>query len=110
VRTLDDYNERLDERVVPVLRGIALDADDLVRRDGIQRLMCRFALDVGAIEAAHGIRFDQYFAPEVEALTAWPSSRAHCGDGVRPVPQGAARPRTLFAGDLRHNKSIGRHA
>jgi oxygen-independent coproporphyrinogen-3 oxidase len=70
VRTLEDYYARLDEGVVPVLRGVALDADDLVRRDVIQRLMCRFALDFGAIEAAHHIRFDQYFARELEALTA----------------------------------------
>jgi oxygen-independent coproporphyrinogen-3 oxidase len=70
VRTLDDYYARLDEKVLPVLRGIALDADDLLRRDVIQSLMCRFALDFASVETEHGIRFDRYFAAELEALAA----------------------------------------
>jgi oxygen-independent coproporphyrinogen-3 oxidase len=51
-----------------VLRGIALDADDLLRRDVIQRLMCEFRLDYRAVERTHGIRFDERFATELAAL------------------------------------------
>jgi oxygen-independent coproporphyrinogen-3 oxidase len=68
VRTLDEYYALLDAQTLPVLRGIALDADDLLRRDVIQRLMCGFALDYAAIESAHGIRFGEYFGPESAAL------------------------------------------
>jgi oxygen-independent coproporphyrinogen-3 oxidase len=68
VKTLDEYYARLDAQMLPVLRGATLDADDLLRRDVIQRLMCDFALDSDAIEAAYNIQFGEYFGPEVEAL------------------------------------------
>jgi oxygen-independent coproporphyrinogen III oxidase len=68
VKTLDKYYAALDERRLPVLRGIALDADDLLRRDVIQRLMCEFRLDYRAIERTHGIRFGERFATELAAL------------------------------------------
>jgi oxygen-independent coproporphyrinogen-3 oxidase len=54
--------------MLPVLRGATLDADDLLRRDVIQRLMCDFVLDCAAIEDAHHVRFGEYFASEMEAL------------------------------------------
>jgi oxygen-independent coproporphyrinogen III oxidase len=68
VKTLDQYYAALDERRLPVMRGIALDADDLLRRDIIQKLMCEFRLDYAAVERAYGIRFDERFAPELAAL------------------------------------------
>ena len=67
-RTLDEYYERLDRGVLPVMRGVELSGDDVVRRDAIQRLMCDFDLDFAAFGATHGIRFDDYFAPELAAL------------------------------------------
>jgi oxygen-independent coproporphyrinogen III oxidase len=70
VRTLDDYYARMASGMLPTLRGIELTFDDLVRRDVIQRVMCDFALDFSAIEAAHGIDFSGYFAVELEALDA----------------------------------------
>jgi oxygen-independent coproporphyrinogen-3 oxidase len=68
VKTLDEYYERLDAQTLPVKRGVALTDDDLVRRDAIQRLMCDFDLDFAAFGAKHGIRFTEYFAPELAAL------------------------------------------
>ncbi len=68
VKLLDAYYERLDARMLPVVRGIALDADDVLRRSVIQSLMCHFDLDYGAIESAHGIRFSEYFDEELESL------------------------------------------
>lgn len=50
------------------MRGVTLDADDLLRRDVIQKLMCNFDLDFGEVERAHGIRFAETFAPELAAL------------------------------------------
>jgi len=49
VKTLDKYYEALDERRLPVMRGVTLTADDLLRRDVIQKLMCEFLLDFYAI-------------------------------------------------------------
>lgn len=68
VKTLDEYYERLDGGLLPVFRGIELDADDLLRRSIIQSLMCHFELSLVSVEAAHGIDFRTYFAAELEAL------------------------------------------
>ncbi len=50
------------------MRGVTLDADDLLRRDVIQKLMCEFRLDFAALERRHGICFAERFAPELAAL------------------------------------------
>ncbi len=68
VRTLDEYYDRLDKNELPVLRGIVLTADDLVRRDVIASLMCRFELSIPAVEARHTIHFHDYFAAEWPAV------------------------------------------
>jgi oxygen-independent coproporphyrinogen III oxidase len=68
VRTLDDYYDRLDANALPCFRGWQLSADDRLRRDVIQALMCHFTLDFAAIESAHDISFGDYFGAELEAL------------------------------------------
>jgi oxygen-independent coproporphyrinogen-3 oxidase len=68
VRTLDDYYDRLDADGLPCFRGWQLSADDRLRRDVIQALMCQFTVGVAAIEAAHDITFGDYFAVELGAL------------------------------------------
>jgi oxygen-independent coproporphyrinogen-3 oxidase len=68
VKTLDEYYDRLDEGVLPVMRGIELTADDLVRRALIQCLMCQFEVPIESIEIAHLIDFKKYFAHEIEDL------------------------------------------
>ena len=68
VKTLDAYYQALDERRLPVMRGIALGDDDLLRRHILQQLMCEFRVDMRRIEHAHGIRFGDRFAAELTAL------------------------------------------
>ena len=70
VKTLDEYYDRLDRDELPVLRGIELTADDLLRRSIIQALMCHFELSTESIEIAHLIKFDEYFADELADLRA----------------------------------------
>src|SRR3990167_4324704 len=67
-RTLDEYYDRLDHGVLPVMRGLALNSDDLVRRAVIQALMCHFSLSFRAIEIAYLIDFRRYFATELREL------------------------------------------
>ena len=67
-RTLDEYYDSLDRGVLPVMRGLELAADDLLRRSIIQALMCHFELSIESIEIAHLIDFKSYFGPEIEAL------------------------------------------
>jgi oxygen-independent coproporphyrinogen III oxidase len=68
VRTLDKYYDRLDANTLPCFRGWRLSADDLVRRDVIQALMCQFTLSFAYVERTHSIAFRDYFATELEAL------------------------------------------
>nr|WP_294867344.1 oxygen-independent coproporphyrinogen III oxidase [uncultured Pseudogulbenkiania sp.] len=67
-KDLEGYYTALDENRLPVLRGMVLDGDDILRRSIIQALMCRFALSVEAIEQVHGINFAEYFAAEMPAI------------------------------------------
>lgn len=68
VKTLDEYYDALDRDELPVLRGIELTADDLLRRSIIQSLMCHFELSIESVEIAHLIKFPEYFAEELEDL------------------------------------------
>ncbi|HEX8963813.1 MAG TPA: oxygen-independent coproporphyrinogen III oxidase [Rhodocyclaceae bacterium] len=67
-RTLDEYYDSLDRGVLPVMRGLELTADDLLRRSIIQALMCHFELSLESIEIAHLIDFKSYFAAELADL------------------------------------------
>ncbi len=64
----EEYYAALDRGVLPIMRGMALDADDLVRREIIQALMCHFALSKQAFNSGFGIDFDSYFATELAEL------------------------------------------
>lgn len=67
-RNINEYYDALDCNVLPVMRGIELTADDLLRRSIIQSLMCHFALSIESVEIAHLIDFQKYFAVELEEL------------------------------------------
>jgi oxygen-independent coproporphyrinogen-3 oxidase len=68
VRTLEDYYDRLDRGVLPVMRGIELTADDVLRRTVIQSLMCHGAVSIEGIELGHLIDFRTYFQAELDEL------------------------------------------
>ena len=67
-RDLPGYYMALDNDRLPVVRGIALDVDDVVRRAAINELMCQGVLDMHAFGERHGIVFADYFAAELERL------------------------------------------
>jgi oxygen-independent coproporphyrinogen-3 oxidase len=67
---LSAYYEALDGGRLPVERGIALNVDDVMRRDIIQRLMCNGTLSIRDIERHYAVEFDDYFASELAALDA----------------------------------------
>ena len=73
-KTLDEYYDYLDRGHFPVVRGLALSRDDLVRRAVIMALMCQGELQYESIELAHMIDFKSYFATELEALRALEST------------------------------------
>jgi len=61
-RDLPGWEMLVDEGRIPVWRGCELDADDRMRAELIQELMCQGAIDVAEFEARHGIEFRRYFA------------------------------------------------
>ena len=67
-KTLDEYYDAIDFGHLPVIRGIELTQDDLVRRAVIQALICHFRLSIESIELAYLIDFKAYFKEELTAL------------------------------------------
>jgi oxygen-independent coproporphyrinogen III oxidase len=67
-KTLDEYRDLLDQGRLPVVRGLALGRDDLVRRAVIMALMCQGQLVYESIEVAWLLDFKQYFAAELARL------------------------------------------
>lgn len=67
-RDLAQYQALLDQGQLAVVRGFTLGADDRLRRDVIQALMCQGHVAFDAIGERHGVRFAEYFAPELARL------------------------------------------
>ncbi len=67
-KELDAYYACLDQNRLAVFRGVELTADDLLRRAVITDLICHFQLDYAKVEAAHPIRFADYFSQELAEL------------------------------------------
>ena len=67
-KTLNAYYDALDNNELPIVRGIRLNMDDLLRRHIIQRLMCNFELSIASIETAFPITFATYFTNELNKL------------------------------------------
>ena len=67
-KTLEDYYDFLDQGQFPVVRGLALTRDDLVRRAVIMALMCQGHVQFESIDLAYLVDFKSYFAKELEAL------------------------------------------
>lgn len=67
-RNIDAYYAAIDEGRLPVMRGYQLNQDDILRRNIIQDLMCRFALDYRVYEDISGTPFDRYFKDELADL------------------------------------------
>jgi len=67
-RDLPPWEVAVDRGQPPVWRGLELSADDRVRADVIQQLMCHGAIDIGAIERRHDVDFAGYFAVALAKL------------------------------------------
>ena len=67
-RDLIGYYAALDAGRLPVVRGLLLDEDDLIRRDLIGELMCHGVVNKAAFGARHRLLFNEYFVRERERL------------------------------------------
>ncbi len=81
-RDLPSWQAALDDGRLPVFRGMRLDADDQLRADLIQQLMCQGEIPVAALERRYGIEFAEYFADALAKL------RPLVADGLVQVDNG----------------------
>jgi oxygen-independent coproporphyrinogen-3 oxidase len=68
VRTIDEYEDLLKQDRIPVFRGIELEADDVLRGEVINQLMCNNNLDIKKLEDKWGIKFKAYFKSSLKNL------------------------------------------
>jgi len=96
-RALEEYYECLRGGVLPIQRGIQLNADDLVRRAVIMALMCHFQVAKESIATAHLVDFDQYFANELAELRPFQEAGlVECSpDWISVTPKGKLLVRAL---------------
>ena len=69
-KTMEEYVDLLDQGHLPVVRGLALTRDDLIRRSVIMALMCQGHLQYESINLAWLIDFKTLFAQELIQLDA----------------------------------------
>ena len=67
-KTLEEYRDLLDQGRLPIVRGLALTRDDLLRRAVIMALMCQGEVQFESIELGHLIDFKSHFARELGVL------------------------------------------
>ncbi|MEY4765627.1 MAG: oxygen-independent coproporphyrinogen oxidase [Pseudomonadota bacterium] len=89
-KTLDEYYDAVRRKELPVVRGLTLSRDDLVRRAVIMAIMCQGRVDFESIELAYLLDFKQYFGPELDQLKPLIESGLVEleSDGVRVTPLG----------------------
>lgn len=68
VKTMEEYEQRIDSGHLPMFRGISLNEDDVLRRQVITQLICHFTLDIHQVESDYNIKFTEYFATELKEL------------------------------------------
>lgn len=89
-KTLEEYYDFLDQGQLPVVRGLALSRDDLVRRAVIMALMCQGEVLFEPMSQAWLLDFQSYFSNELELLE--PQAKQGLveirSDGVRVTSKG----------------------
>ncbi|HZD54134.1 MAG TPA: oxygen-independent coproporphyrinogen III oxidase [Woeseiaceae bacterium] len=68
-RDLTGWEIDIDQGRLPAWRGLSMSADDVLRAEVIETLMCRGEIDTNAVESRHAIAFDVYFEGSLRRLT-----------------------------------------
>jgi oxygen-independent coproporphyrinogen-3 oxidase len=85
------YRQRIEAGRFATARGIAVTAEDLLRREVIERLMCDLAVDLGAVAAKHGAS-PTLFAEALPGLAAYAADGLLRRDGWAISVTEAGRP------------------
>ncbi len=65
---IDDYTASIQAGKLPIVRGLVLSDEDLLRKQIINQLICHFRLDIPLVEQQWGISFRKYFSHELTEL------------------------------------------
>ncbi|UOO82439.1 oxygen-independent coproporphyrinogen III oxidase [Uruburuella testudinis] len=114
-RDIDAYYAAIDSGRLPVMRGYQLNRDDILRRNIIQDLMCRFSLDFQLYESIFGIPFSQYFKDELADLQQLAAlGLLHLkANGLKVTPKGRFLIRNIamvFDYHLRHKETKAQYS
>ncbi|WP_104686353.1 oxygen-independent coproporphyrinogen III oxidase [Helicobacter felis] len=96
-KDLKAYENALNEGHLPVERGIALSAEDRLRKEVIMHLMNNLELDFSTIERAFNIDFKTHFKQALEALKPYEQEGLVSMDaqGLKTSPTGAMLVRNI---------------
>ena len=86
------YAKEIDAGRLAVVRGVALTADDRLRRDVIERVMCDLEVDVEAVAAEHGADPAPLTEAAAEGLQKFIEDGLTSWDGRRIVVSERGRP------------------
>jgi oxygen-independent coproporphyrinogen-3 oxidase len=67
-KNIRNYFDQLDQKKLPIARGILLNDEDVLRRNVIMNLMCHFYLDKEEIARKYHIDFDAHFTEALDNL------------------------------------------
>ncbi|MDD3266428.1 MAG: oxygen-independent coproporphyrinogen III oxidase [Burkholderiales bacterium] len=67
-KDLESYYSSIDNGQLPILRGMMLNNDDVLRREIIIEIMCQFELNFDEISKKHNIVSQDYFIREINEL------------------------------------------
>ncbi len=67
-KDLKIYQNQVEQKGNGLWKGFTLNQDDKIRRDVIKQLICHFHLDKKQIEQLYAIKFDDYFADDLDLL------------------------------------------
>jgi oxygen-independent coproporphyrinogen-3 oxidase len=112
---LKAYRTAVAEGTLPTARGIALDAEDRLRRAIIDSLMCALSVDLDVVCRAHGVAADR-FAPAIDRLKPLVTDGLITLDGARISVTEEGRPFVRLAaaafdayleeGAARHSRAV----
>lgn len=67
-KTMAEYVDMLEHGQLPIVKGLALSRDDMIRRAWIMTIMCQGQIDFASFNEAWLIDVKKYFAPEFSQL------------------------------------------
>lgn len=108
-KQLPEYYSAIDQGVLPIDRGLALNVDDRTRRDVIQQIMCDGQLRYRSIEERYVLDFGAYFGRELRALEGMAADGliVLSDDGFTVTPRGQLLLRNIAMVFDAHLQSAG---